>query len=369
MLKRAFIGLFAFFTISILVPAQGYSFFNNLSRIVSPERLQALDSHPAEIIIEFVSDAARPETFKAWLNGNNITDRFEETENGMRASVGPEDGLRVGLEGDPWFQKVNTLGTKVRGPDWERDFDFRVFFVEVGAAAVTVPGLLGLSQADAEAAITAAGLTVGSISEEVRISIPTGVVVGQSPEAGTEVAGGSTVDLVLVQPPPVAPDEAVAPPWVGEWEISISLRPAGSTNAGAVEVVTDAICPDDPLGVALAQEILDASPSVTQASCTGTASDTRLEVSCTATVATTCTLDVTMSFAVELFGSTLAGTGLWTALGNCGPEVTVNDAEQIVVSGVRLNPDPGSLCTSSTSSLMQKFMRHAFILPLVEEGL
>ena len=135
MLRKIFIGLSVIIGLSLLLPTQGYSWWNNLSKIVSPERRAQLSSYPVEIIIQFNEDA-RPETFKAWLNRRDITDKFEKIENGMKALVGPEDGLRIWVKGKPrWGRKVNILWTKVKGPKRRRDIDVRVFFVKGDANA------------------------------------------------------------------------------------------------------------------------------------------------------------------------------------------------------------------------------------------
>lgn len=69
--------------------------------------------------------------------------------------------------------------------------------VSTGPAQVTVPAVVGMSQSDAEAAITAAGLTVGSISTQHSSTVAAGVVISESPSAGSIVVSGSSVDLVV----------------------------------------------------------------------------------------------------------------------------------------------------------------------------
>jgi len=60
-----------------------------------------------------------------------------------------------------------------------------------------VPNVVGLMQTDAEAAIEAAGFTVGDVSDQVDDVKPAGEVISQDPEAGTEVGLGSDVHLVV----------------------------------------------------------------------------------------------------------------------------------------------------------------------------
>ena len=70
-----------------------------------------------------------------------------------------------------------------------------------------VPELTGLSQQDAEAAIVAAGLTVGQVSDSPTLAVAPGTVVAQSPASSTKVAKESPVDIsVSVVPTAKVPD-------------------------------------------------------------------------------------------------------------------------------------------------------------------
>jgi beta-lactam-binding protein with PASTA domain len=60
-----------------------------------------------------------------------------------------------------------------------------------------VPDVVGISQADAEAAIAAAGLSVGTVSTAYSDTVPAGEIISQNPVAGTSVPIGSAVDLVV----------------------------------------------------------------------------------------------------------------------------------------------------------------------------
>lgn len=62
---------------------------------------------------------------------------------------------------------------------------------------VAVPDVTGMLQAEAEAAITEAGLKVGDITEEAAEEAEVGTVLSQNPAAGKEVAKGSRVDLIV----------------------------------------------------------------------------------------------------------------------------------------------------------------------------
>ncbi|MBI2876791.1 MAG: PASTA domain-containing protein, partial [Candidatus Tectomicrobia bacterium] len=83
--------------------------------------------------------------------------------------------------------------------------------VSLGPRMVAVPDVVGMAQAAAEAALEAAGLTAGTISLAYSATVPTGQVIGQSPIAGTSIAEGSPVDLVVSQGPAPLVSIAVTP--------------------------------------------------------------------------------------------------------------------------------------------------------------
>jgi len=62
---------------------------------------------------------------------------------------------------------------------------------------VTVPDVVGMTQANATTAITTAGLTVGTVTEEYSDTVPSGDVISQNPVANTVVDEGSAVNLVV----------------------------------------------------------------------------------------------------------------------------------------------------------------------------
>jgi len=69
--------------------------------------------------------------------------------------------------------------------------------VSTGPAPVTVPNVTGLTQADAKSAITGATLTVGIITKKHNDTVPAGSVISQNPQAGSSVAPGSAVKLLV----------------------------------------------------------------------------------------------------------------------------------------------------------------------------
>ena len=69
--------------------------------------------------------------------------------------------------------------------------------VSEGPAPVLVPTCVGLTRTAAEAAIVAAGLTVGTVTEQYDAFVPAGEVMDEEPDAGTPVAPLALVDLVV----------------------------------------------------------------------------------------------------------------------------------------------------------------------------
>ena len=58
---------------------------------------------------------------------------------------------------------------------------------------VVVPDLSGLTQAEADEALTDLGLEIGTVSESTSTTVSIGDVISQSPEASTQVEPGSSV--------------------------------------------------------------------------------------------------------------------------------------------------------------------------------
>ncbi|MGB5065328.1 MAG: PASTA domain-containing protein [Candidatus Competibacter sp.] len=62
---------------------------------------------------------------------------------------------------------------------------------------VTVPNVVGLSQSAATAALTTAGLTVGTVTSQNNTAVPPGTVLSQNPAAGAAANPGAAVALVV----------------------------------------------------------------------------------------------------------------------------------------------------------------------------
>jgi beta-lactam-binding protein with PASTA domain len=110
----------------------------------------------------------------------------------------------------------------------------------------TVPGLIGLTQADAQAAIIGAGLTVGAIGS-VNAGAPAGQVVAQNPGVGASVAPNSTVSFTVSLGPALVSVPNVA---------GLLLPAAQSTLTGAgltVGAITNANSATVPAGAVISQ--------------------------------------------------------------------------------------------------------------------
>ena len=145
------------------------------------------------------------------------------------------DPLTYALVNPPAEMSINPTGNEAGLITWEPtqtgDFSITVtvtdgksdpvsqtFTITVKEAAmVTVPNVVGLSQTAAEAAITAAGLTVGTVTQETSSTVLAGNVISQNPAADASVARGSAVNLVVSSGPsgggePPPDPSTVAPP-------------------------------------------------------------------------------------------------------------------------------------------------------------
>lgn len=343
----------------LLVPSQAHAAFWNYATIVAPTSLQQLESHPVEVVVEFKT-GARPDTFRAWLNGQPITELFEATPGGVHASVDVQDGLRVGLETDPPLATLNVLATLVNGPGRRKDGDLQIFFVR--QTSVEVPSVLGLSAEEAEAALAAVGLTVGAVTDEFRVSVPTGIVIEQSPLAETLVPLGSAVSLVRVAPPP--PDLAIPDSWQGLWNLKFTYRDTATGFIESVMPVSNPICSADPVGVAAFEATAAANPAAGLTTCSASATDERIDISCTGSFEQIfCAVPMTAQISLVRTGDSISGVGEWSIGEPCGIPID-RRGQTIEVIGLRESANPGDACAAPQSSLLQKFLRNNLLILL-----
>jgi len=96
-----------------------------------------------------------------------------------------------------------------------------------GPDKIPVPNVVGMTQAQAEAAITSYGLVVGSVTHQYSPTVPPGDVISQSPTGGTLVVEGSVVDLLISLPPVIIDNGDDDTSFTGTWEVSGGLDPYG----------------------------------------------------------------------------------------------------------------------------------------------
>ncbi|MFO7974672.1 MAG: C45 family autoproteolytic acyltransferase/hydrolase [Candidatus Hydrogenedentota bacterium] len=111
--------------------------------------------------------------------------------------------------------------------------------VSLGPESVEVPDVVGMTEAEAETALTDVGLGVGNVTDEYSDTVAEGEVISQSPEAGADVLWGSAVDLVVS----LGPEPVTVPNVVGmsQSEAEAALVDAGLTVGAVSEAYSDTV--------------------------------------------------------------------------------------------------------------------------------
>ena len=95
--------------------------------------------------------------------------------------------------------------------------------VSTGPAQVSVPNVVGQTQAAATTAITGAGLSVGTVTTASSSTVASGNVISESPSAGTSVNTGSAVNLVVS----TGPAQVAVPNVVGDTQAAAATAIIG----------------------------------------------------------------------------------------------------------------------------------------------
>ncbi len=98
--------------------------------------------------------------------------------------------------------------------------EFSTFARCSAPTSIAVPNVTGQTQAAATSAITGAGLTVGTVTQQSSSTVASGSVISQSPAAGTNVASGSAVTSSSQAALEVAAAAAVVAAAVAPWASS-----------------------------------------------------------------------------------------------------------------------------------------------------
>jgi beta-lactam-binding protein with PASTA domain len=85
--------------------------------------------------------------------------------------------------------------------------------VSSGPAAIAVPAVVGDTQAQASSSIQAAGLAVGTVTQQSSTTVPSGDVISESPTAGAQVNSGQTVSLVISSGNPANSNLSITLAW------------------------------------------------------------------------------------------------------------------------------------------------------------
>ena len=135
-----------------------------------------------------------------------------------------------------------------------------------------VPNVVGMSQSAAQSAITAAGLTVSTVTNASSTSVAPGNVISQTPAASTSVSSGSSVSLTVSSGPPTAAVPNVvrltqsaastAITGAGFKVGTVTLASSSTVPAGSVISQTPAGGTDAPKGAAVALTISNGPPPV-----------------------------------------------------------------------------------------------------------
>ncbi len=130
--------------------------------------------------------------------------------------------------------------------------------VSTGPLLVSVPNVVGLTQAAATTAITNATLVVGSVTTTPSATVPAGSVVTQNPAAGASVASGSAVNLVV----------STGPAPVGI-TVDANVSTARSTNATTIARTVSTTAPNELLLALIATDNVSGSTTITNVATTG----------------------------------------------------------------------------------------------------
>jgi hypothetical protein len=128
--------------------------------------------------------------------GEILTFSLAQAPAGM--SINPGTGL---VRWTPTGGQIGRHVVAVKVTDSQGEFAYQGYSIEV-VGAVTVPSVVGQTQASAQTLLAGAGLTVGTIVTTANSIVPVGQVVSQGIAAGTSVPAGAAVSLVISSGPP-----------------------------------------------------------------------------------------------------------------------------------------------------------------------
>ena len=127
--------------------------------------------------------------------GEILTFSLPQAPAGM--TINPASGL---VRWTPTGGQIGSHIVAVKVTDSQGQFAYQGYTVQV-VGAVTVPNVVGQTQASAQTILAGAGLTVGTLVTTANSIVPVGQVISQGIAAGTSVPAGAAVSLVLSSGP------------------------------------------------------------------------------------------------------------------------------------------------------------------------
>ena len=130
------------------------------------------------------------------------------------------------------------------------------FVISTGPCSVTVPNVVGQTQAGAGTTLAAAVLVTGTVTQQCDNNVAAGLVISQTPLAGSPALPGSQVNLVIS----TGPCSVIVPNVVGQTQPG-----AGTTLTGAnliVGTVTQQCDNNVAAGLVISQNPLAGSPAL-----------------------------------------------------------------------------------------------------------
>jgi serine/threonine-protein kinase len=124
-------------------------------------------------------------------------------------------------------------------------------YVSSGAGLVRVPNLLGLSEADALAALQAEGLQLGTVIDSNSASVEAGLVISSDPASGTEVEKDGFVNLIVSNGKVMVPN-------VENLDVVEARRLLTTPDVGytvSIEVIDDFSCTGVPGSIVIEQSV------------------------------------------------------------------------------------------------------------------
>ncbi len=226
---------------------------------------------------------------------------------------------------------------------------------------VTVPDLSGMYLQEAQDTLEEVNLVLGDVDERPVISMPTGIVVGQSIEPFKEAEEGVVIDLLVPEPPPIG--VVIPSEWSGIWEITTTYRDSETSDILGKEKIKDVICKSDNIGLSLAELVADSREETNLFDCSGAASENRMETTCSANLILdyptgSCDVISDLEFNIQRNENEMFGRGTFTAQDS---GCSIDEHQIIEISGKRLNVETGGLCERPDSSFLQKFLSNPFL--------